>query len=137
MKRLWIAVLVLLFAHTAAPVRAEKPTITIRPTPPTAATFTMGELKPTPEMWFYDQYLRQSQDPKVAVRANAEFRAEQRQRRINALKWFGFSNQRPRVGVDPVHSDYAPTWSAGPMNYPFRWTGTAASTVVLNADGSP
>ncbi len=60
-----------------------------------------GELKATPEMWFYEQYMRQYQDPKMAVRANAEFQADQRQRRLEAMHWFGFSNSRPRACSDP------------------------------------
>jgi hypothetical protein len=132
MKRLLIAVPVLVTC-IALTALAEKPTVAIRPAPSTAGSFSMGELTPTPEMWFYEQYLRQYQDPKAAVRANAEFRAEERQRRINALKWFGFSNQRPRAGVDAVHSDYSPMWASGQANYPFRWSGTAMSTVVINS----
>ena len=53
-----------------------------------------GELKATPEMWFYEQYMHQYLNPKMAVRANAEFKAEQRQRRLAAMQWFGFSNSR-------------------------------------------
>lgn len=115
------------------PVLAENPQINLRAAP-TTGMFSLGELKPTPEMWFYEQYLRQSQDPKVAVRANAEFRAEQRQRRIAALKWFGFSNQRPRAGVDFIHSDNSPSWTSNHMNYPSRWGGTGAAPVVVRSE---
>ncbi len=116
----------------ASPALAQKPTtVVVRPAPTPTAAFSMGELSPTPEMWFYEQYLRQYQDPKVAVRNNAEFRAEQRQRRLAALKWYGFSNQRPKASVDSVHSDYSPSWSSGSANYPFRWGGAAASSIVV------
>ena len=47
-------------------------------------------------MWFYDQAMRQYKDPKMAVRAKAEFRAQERMRRLESMKWFGFSNSRPR-----------------------------------------
>jgi len=130
MKRLAVAIYIVL-VWLSVPALAEKPNIAIRPAPTTGAMFTMGELKPTPEMWFYEQYLRQSQDPKVAVRANAEYRAAQRQLRINAMKWYGMSNQRPQAGVDPLHSDYSPVWSGGSANYPFRWAAPSA-TIVLN-----
>jgi hypothetical protein len=82
-----------------------------------------GELKATPEMWFYEQNLRQYKDPKMAVRAKAEFRADQRQRRIESMKWFGFSNSRPRASADPFHSDYSPGWVSNPGYYPSRWGG--------------
>jgi hypothetical protein len=84
-----------------------------------------GDLKATPEMWFYEQAMRQYNNPKMAVRARAEFRANQRQQRIESMKWFGFSNSRPRASSDPYHSDYSPGWSANPGYYPYRWNGVA------------
>ena len=62
------------------------------------------------EMWFYDQAARQYRDPKLAVRAKAEFRTEQRLRRIESMKWFGMSNARPQANSDPYHGDYSPRW---------------------------
>ncbi|MEN6449681.1 MAG: hypothetical protein ABFC96_04240 [Thermoguttaceae bacterium] len=82
-----------------------------------------GELKPTPEMWFYDQQARQHRDPKAAVRAKAEYRNEQRMRRIESMKWFGMSNSRPQAHSDPYHGDYSPRWVANPGFYPWRWPG--------------
>ena len=126
-----VIVLAVLVGCIVVPALAEKPTIAVRPAPTPGANFSMGELTPTPEMWFYEQYVRQYQDPKVAVRANAEFRADQRQKRIAAMKWYGFSNQRPKAGVDPIHSDYSPAWSSGSANYPYRWSSANATTVVV------
>jgi hypothetical protein len=91
---------------------------------PVATTFSPGELKATPEMWFYEQYMQQYQDPKMAVRANAEFRADQRQRRLAAMKWFGFSNSRPRACSDPYNGDQSPSWTGNNTLYPYRWSGT-------------
>jgi len=82
-----------------------------------------GELKATPEMWFYDQAMRQYKDPKMAVRANAEFRADQRMHRLASMKWFGFSNSRPTASSDPYHGDYSPGWTANSGYYPWRWSG--------------
>ena len=82
-----------------------------------------GELKVTPDMWFYDQMMRQYKDPKMAVRAKAVYRSEQRQRRLESMKWFGMSNSRPRASSDPWHSDYSPSWTANPGYYPWRWNG--------------
>ena len=51
---------------------AQRPnTTTLRSSP----TLSSGEIQATPEMWFYDQERRRYEDPKTAVRANAEFRA--------------------------------------------------------------
>jgi hypothetical protein len=89
-----------------------------------------GDLKLTPEMWFYEQNLRQYQDPKMAVRANAEFQAEQRQRRLAAMHWFGFSNSRPKVSADPFNGDYSPGWTSNNAAYPYRWSGFGPTVYV-------
>jgi hypothetical protein len=98
-------------------------------------TISPGELKPTPEMWFYEQALRQYQDPKMAVRRAAEFRADQRQRRIASSQWFGYSNSRPRVSCDPYNGDYAPTWTGNNSYYPNRWMGGADSLIIVQPNG--
>jgi hypothetical protein len=96
-----------------------------------------GEVQAPPEMWFYEQSLRQSQDPKLAVRQAAEFRAEQRQRRIESAKWFGLSNLRPRASSDPIHSDYSPGWTSNNSYYPSRWNGSGGPPmVVVRPDGA-
>jgi hypothetical protein len=59
----------------------------------------------------------------MAVRANADLRAQQRQHRIESMKWFGFSNSRPRASSDPFHGDYSPGWVSSSGYYPSRWNG--------------
>jgi len=86
-----------------------------------------GELKATPEMWFYDQAMRRYMDPKMMVYAKANLRAQQRQSRIASMKWFGLSNSRPRASSDPFHNDYSPGWFSNPGFYPYRWSGVSAS----------
>ena len=116
MKRLVIASALVLIL-SSLPVRAERPA----PAGTGLVTVSPGELKATPEMWFYDQAVRQHQDPKATVRANAEFRNDQRMRRIESMKWFGLSNSRPRASADPVHYDYSPGWASNNGYYPSRW----------------
>ncbi len=89
-----------------------------------------GEINKTPEMWFYEQSLRQNNNPRVAVRAKAEFRADQRRRRMAALSWFGFSNARPTVTFTPTMSPFSPTW-AGNHYQPEHWRGTGSPTYVV------
>ena len=131
MKWLWTALpLVLLFL--VAPALAEnkpdsKPSISISP----------GELAPTQEMWFYEQYQKQYTDPKTTVRQKAEFRAEERMRRIAALRWYGFSNQRPTASVDLINSDLAPRWTSGNVNLPFSWNGPTTTTVLVKPTTPP
>jgi hypothetical protein len=120
MKRFLIA-LALPLLLTAGAARAERP---MAAGVGSESAVSYSELKVTPEMWFYDQAMRQYKDPRMAVRANAAFRAEQRQRRIESMKWFGFSNSRPQVASDPFHGDYSPRWVGNPGYYPSRWIGT-------------
>jgi hypothetical protein len=123
MKRLLIA-LALPLLLTAGTARAERPT---SPGVGVSSAASYSELKVTPEMWFYDQAMRQYKDPRMAVRANAEFRAEQRQRRLESARWFGFSASRPQASSDPFHGDYSPRWVSSPGYYPSRWAGTGQS----------
>ena len=96
-----------------------------------------GELAPTQEMWFYEQYQRQYSDPKSVVRQKAEFHAEERQRRIAALRWYGFSNQRPTAGVDWINSEHAPHWAGSNANLPFSWNGPIMSTTLVKPTAPP
>jgi hypothetical protein len=104
----------------ASPLRAEKPVTTSQGLD---AVVSPGDLKATPDMWFYDQAMRRYKDPKMAVRANAEAHAQMRLQRLESMKWFGFSNTRPRASSDPYHNDYSPGWVASPGYYPSRWNG--------------
>jgi hypothetical protein len=132
-----IYTLALLGIFITTPAWAQKPAAKTQPTAPAIGsavektvppTLSPGELKATPEMWFYEQYMHQYLDPKMAVRANAEFRANQRQQRLAAMQWFGFSNSRPRASPDPVHGDYSPHWSSNNSAYPYRWDGIGPTT---------
>jgi hypothetical protein len=94
--------------------------------------FTMGELTPTPDMWFYEQRLREYRSPKNSVRRRAEFQADQRQKRIAAMDWFGLSNSRPTVNITPFTGSgpYSPTW-AGSSTVPFQWNGSSRPMIVV------
>jgi hypothetical protein len=85
-------------------------------------TLSPGEVQATPEMWFYEQSLRQYKDSNMAVRRAAEYRAAQRERRIESRRWYGLSNSRPTASPDPLNGDYSPGWSSNTY-YPSRWVG--------------
>ncbi len=91
---------------------------------------TLSELQPTAQMWFYEQAMRQYHNPQAAVRAKAEYRAAQRQRRLASSKWFGISNSRPTVSSTPYTSSYSPTWTSGNSN-PFHWHGASSRPIVV------
>jgi hypothetical protein len=131
-----ISFLVFTLVVAVSPVSAQQPD---RPfgsssrSRPTAPTLSPGEIQATPEMWFYEQQWRRYNDPKNGVRANAEFKSEQRNRRRAALRWFGFSNSRPTASPDPVHGTYSPRWVGGGYS-PSYWSGAGGSTVVIAQD---
>lgn len=82
---------------------------------------SMSEM--TPEMWLYMQEMHRHDDPKTAVRRKAEYRAAQRERRIAAREWFGYSNARPTVNPDPMQAGYSAHWAANNAMRPDQWIG--------------
>jgi hypothetical protein len=83
----------------------------------------------TPEMWFYEQERARQEKPQYAVRRKAEVRAQQRQQRIAAMKWYGMSNSRPTTNATPLTSTYSPTWVSAASD-PFRWHAARPNYVV-------
>jgi hypothetical protein len=71
-------------------------------------------------MWFYEQDLRRHDDPKMAVRRKAESRAQQRQDRLAATRWYGISNSRPTASPTPFTSGYSAYWGSNSYD-PLRW----------------
>lgn len=98
-------------------------------------SLTHGTVTATPEMWFYQQERERYEDPKAAVRRNAEHRATQRQRRLETMKWFGFSNIRPSASPTPIMGTYSPMWTSNTAD-PSQWSGARQPTIVLRS-GSP
>ncbi len=136
MSRIIIGVFLLtvLAAGTARAQRLGRPEAAQRSN--SEARIAVGELQPTPEMWFYEQYQQQQDDPAAAVRRHAEARAAQRQNRLAAMRWFGMSNSRPRASSDPFNGDYSPRWTSNHGHYPDRWMGSATPLVVIRSDRS-
>jgi len=85
----------------------------------------------TPDMWFYQQYQQQYQNPAEMVRQQADYRAAQRSRRLESMKWFGLSNARPRAGVDMIHGDGSPRWTSNNDTWPDRFQAVNPTTVIV------
>lgn len=130
MKSLPIALSLGLLLLSAWNASAANPTNT----PPTAPIMSQGTVAPTPEMWFYQQYQRQYQSPQEMVRRNADFEANQRMRRLAAMKWYGKSNSRPQAATDPYSTDYSGTWVSGNTYHPNQWTASGMPIVVIGRD---
>lgn len=101
----------------------------------TPVDLSAGQVAATPEMWFYTQELRRYDDPRTAIRDQAAMKTAQRNARLAAMQWYGFSNSRPLSGCDPLHGVYSPRWvSNGYM--PSEWVGPAGSTTIYYAPRS-
>jgi hypothetical protein len=123
MKHLCFALAAAAVLTTVSVTLAASPDTTASRQASSAKSVSPGEVPMTPEIWFYQQQMQQYLDPKMAVRRNAEARADQRSRRVATMKWFGMSNSRPRANVDPIHQAYSPSWVSNNDWYPDRWAG--------------
>ena len=110
----------------AATADAQQPQPPVRPSKKAALDshipISLGQLAPTPEMWFYDQAMRRRSDPHAMVQERAGYDAAQRQRRLATQRWFGISNARPSANVTPLMGAYSPTWVSNTAN-PMQWSG--------------
>ena len=132
MKRFPISLCAMLLVAMGSMALAANPVE--KPRPSAGAAISAGELTPTPEMWFYQQYQQQYQNPREMVHRNADFKAAERMRRLNTQKWFGMSNQRPKVTNDPYNSDYTAMWASPNMLYPNRWQSFGVPVVLYSRE---
>ncbi len=119
----------ILAALAATRVQAESPKVMPTSATSSAVDLSTGQVSATPEMWFYEQELRRYDDPRNAIRAQAAMKTAQRNARLAAMQWYGFSNSRPLTGVDCLHGVYAPRWVSNGYN-PAEWVGAAGSTTI-------
>ena len=121
----------LLVALSALPVMAERPYYSQY-----RSTISASDVTATPEMWLYEREMENYLNPEMARRQRAEFRANQRLRRMASMEWFGFSNARPRMSPDPIHGDYTASWTSGSTLTPKRWSGSSGRPWVIIGGGS-
>jgi hypothetical protein len=92
---------------------------------------SLGELNPTPEMWFYQQEKKLYDNPRVAVRQKAEYRAAQRQLRLAARRWYGIDNSRPTTINTPFQGGtFGPSFAGG--RDPNRWPNGGGPLVIVS-----
>jgi hypothetical protein len=105
----------------SAPVAAEQDSQSLTPT------------SVTQEMWFYSEQMRRYDDPAQAVRRKAEYKAAQRLSRLNAMKWYGFSNTRPQAGATPMMGIYSPAWIGNGYDR-YDWSGASWPLTAVRVD---
>jgi hypothetical protein len=62
-------------------------------------------------------------DPRTLVQQNAAFRGAQRQYRLAALQWYGYSNLRPVASPQPFYSTYSPPPPWAGNSWGNNWIG--------------
>ncbi|HWA97202.1 MAG TPA: hypothetical protein VG713_01860 [Pirellulales bacterium] len=136
MKRCLLAT-ILCCLGSAGMALAQSPVHTTKPSTTVDQHMSLGQLTPTPEMWFYDQAIREHSDPKAAVRRKAEFESAQRQRRMAAMAWYGMSASRPTANPTPhIGGNYSPVWTSN-TRYPWQWSPAATATNVVIVPATP
>lgn len=106
-------------------ISAQEPETDHAAVPSIRTDFSPGMLPPTPEMWFYDQEMRRLHQPSEMVYAKARHRAAQRQKRIAAMEWYGYSNSRPVASNNNMIGSYSPRWVSNTWDtYSFRPTNS-------------
>jgi len=125
-----VALLVAVFVGYSSLATAQEPKPAATTHPVLDREISLGELDPTPEMWFYQQNMKTYLDPKLAVRRRAEFRGNQRQHRLASSQWFGQSKARPTASGTPFTDSYSPSW-VGNTGNPFQWAGVGNRSVVI------
>jgi hypothetical protein len=61
----------------------------------------------------------------------AQARGAQRMARLEAMRWYGFSNSRPTAAAIPWTTMYSPAWQT-PGGRPFAWYPSTRPVVVIN-----
>ncbi len=94
-----------------------------------ATTITSSQVQATPEMWFYEQEVRRTDDPRTIIRERAAQQTAQRQARLAAMQWYGLSNSRPICSPNPFTNVYSARWVSNGYN-PNEWVGSAGGTTI-------
>ena len=84
------------------------------------------------EDWYY-----RLPPPKAEKRSLAQekaiLRGQQRMARLEAMRWYGFSNSRPTATAMPFTSMYSPAWQM-PGGRPFAWYTSSRPIVIYHHD---
>jgi len=130
MKKMFFACCVCLLVLPAAAVAQENAAPNLR------RDATPVDVPKTPEMWLYEQERQRYADSAEAVRRQAEFRAAERQRRIESRKWYGYSLARPVLSPTPWWGLGSPSWTSNSL-HPFYWHGTIRPVHVAQRPPHP
>ncbi len=80
--------------------------------------------------WYYRPAPERAAQPSFAQQ-KAMRRGEERTQRLEAMRWYGFSNSRPTASAMPFTSMYSPAWQR-PGGRPFAWYMSSRPIVVYS-----
>jgi hypothetical protein len=75
----------------------------------------------TPEMYRYLSDLQRYGGPQDLTRQRAQREADLRKERLNAMRWYGYSNSRPMAAATPFTSSYGPRWTGNVRGQSMQW----------------
>ena len=87
------------------------------------------------QSWYYRPAVESGATFTVAQQ-KAQARGAQRMARLEALRWYGFSNSRPTAAAIPWTTMYSPAWQT-PGGRPFAWHTGSRSVVVHHVYPTP
>jgi hypothetical protein len=88
---------------------------------------------PVPETWTYRPSPERTPNFTLAQQ-KAQLRGAQRMARLEALRWYGFSNSRPTASALPWTTMYSPAWQQ-PGGRPFAWYTSTRPVVIIAQPG--
>lgn len=84
------------------------------------------------ESWYRSPTVKEE---KITIaREKSMARAQARMSRLDAMRWYGFSNSRPTAATLPFTTMYSPMWQM-PGGRPFAWYTTSRPVVIVG--GAP
>ena len=95
----------------------------LAPTPPADGSISPGE------GWTYRPSTEREHTPTISQQ-KAMARGAQRMARLEALRWYGFSNSRPTASPMAWTTMYSPGWQQ-PGGRPFAWHTSSRPIVVI------
>jgi hypothetical protein len=84
---------------------------------------------PGVDSWYYRSSPERETTLTIAQQKAVQ-RAAQRMARLDAMRWYGFSNSRPTASSIPWTTMYAPAWQT-PGGRPFGWHVSHRPIVVI------
>jgi hypothetical protein len=93
--------------------------------PPTSEPVPAGT-----ESWEYRAAPERAAPVRLSVQ-KAQARGAQRMARLEAMRWYGFSNSRPTAAAIPWTTMYSPAWQS-PGGRPFAWYASNRPVIVIN-----